>query len=346
MAASTPPELHLLSPELAQRVPAVVIAHFPRPPSCHWTDQLCFLDYFLDDGTDWVWSLFARPVAFRLADPFPSPPTAQLSRLECLPSELLELILDALPGPQCVDSVFALGMCSRTLWNRVFQKMYHGYCKCAAPWAEQKVAFVDSEVCRRCEGDCERILGIPCVPKPYIATAVATFTVPRVIHVDEERYQTAIAALRPSPKNIHKRRRPPSPSMPSTRISISRLFPQDREWLLRNHTTREYISSFYLHTRNLQYTYLRPQLTFHRILLSKICWTDKQIGPSRGAWAGHRFDVVTRQVHGEEEGAGGHGWEDGSVAAETAVLKLWRDTTRYSKYGKKYGRIRNHIRSR
>lgn len=77
------------------------------------------------------------------------------------------------------------------------------------------------------------------------------------------------------------------------------LFPEDDIWVLRNHTTHEFISSD-VSTLNIQE---KDKVELDDILLMRICWTDEMYGEGgldRGCWAGHRFDIVTLNAHLEE----------------------------------------------
>jgi hypothetical protein len=93
------------------------------------------------------------------------------------------------------------------------------------------------------------------------------------------------------------------------------LFSKNIEWLLRDLDTREIVSSKVLAAKNVNLA---------DALLMKICWTtipsfgDEGFNVHRGEWAGHRFDIIAKDMHDEA------GWRDESekVANEASVLKM------------------------
>jgi hypothetical protein len=115
------------------------------------------------------------------------------------------------------------------------------------------------------------------------------------------------------------------------------LFPEDRKWVLRDLTTKEFVSAerVALYPDFVEGPFVKG-LGFGEAVLTRICWSstpkcgiwdsyigfldcetgsdwDIGIGPSwdfhRGVWAGHRFDITTEDQASAEDGWKDVGWE-------------------------------------
>lgn len=122
--------------------------------------------------------------------------------------------------------------------------------------------------------------------------------------------------------------RPPHPGMVRTMApTVSDFFPEDREWVLRNLTSREYVRS-----RSIAFNpgsvwgpwMARPG--FGEVLLSRICWCREPSDCVRnlhaGVWAGHRFDITTmdRFVEWAEPE---HAWKDVGEEVAKEIGAIW-----------------------
>jgi hypothetical protein len=140
----------------------------------------------------------------------------------------------------------------------------------------------------------------------------------------------------------------PEKSQASALACVTRrlLFPEDRKWVLRNLTTKEFVraESMALRPEFVQGPFVRG-LGFGAAVLAQICWSstgkcgfndscweyDQGFGtgsdsdivlpslrrPHRGVWVGHRFDITTEDRVSEEDG-----WKDvgGEVVEEIHTL--------------------------
>jgi hypothetical protein len=106
-----------------------------------------------------------------------------------------------------------------------------------------------------------------------------------------------------------------------------KFYPRDREWVLRNLTTREFIRAFAIDAI-IKGDVNGPEtlaLGFGRVVLSRICWSsepDTRIdceGVHRGVWAGHRFDITIADKL-EKENEDGQ-WKDVTV---DVLMELWK----------------------
>ncbi|ORY04968.1 hypothetical protein BCR34DRAFT_53440 [Clohesyomyces aquaticus] len=324
-----------------------------------------FTALFLEEPSDWVWSTIARPSprGFRL--PFELASSAQLSPLEALPNEILDMIYIRL-SLQKLDAV-SLGLCSKFLWNLLARRIHSHFHTLAAPFAQTAVAILGDGVGkilppaweamfpdfvplaprrinkfpRPRHGFWPRLAPPPCLtelPEPGIDTSP-------FIHIEERGWKKAISLHLPlsTPQRI-----PDYGDLGSVgHISLFHLFPQDQEWILRNHTTKETISSSHLTYHNLRYASLHPYLTFHHVLIPRLCWSslprsfdarhDYRSNISRGCWAGHAFDIVTRIVHETQQGV--EQWVDVSQDAVQSALNLWRLATEDRFLARRHGRL-------
>ena len=110
---------------------------------------------------------------------------------------------------------------------------------------------------------------------------------------------------------------------------LSRFYPKDQLWILRNLTTREYVRSEaialkpeYIHGPHIDF------LGFGEVILSRVSWsTDPSVatpyegGLHRGVWAGHYFDITTMARH--EQDTKEEGWKDVSEEVAEEIAKIW-----------------------
>lgn len=124
------------------------------------------------------------------------------------------------------------------------------------------------------------------------------------------------------------RAKAPGTGMLGTTLSDFRSFmPSDREWVLRNLTTREFVRSGALvyNERAVSGPWMaRPG--FGEVLVSRICRSPNPSGCimelQRGIWAGHRFDITTMDRfpdHARPE----QGWKDVGEEVAEEVATIW-----------------------
>ncbi|KAF2703657.1 hypothetical protein K504DRAFT_463387 [Pleomassaria siparia CBS 279.74] len=128
-------------------------------------------------------------------------------------------------------------------------------------------------------------------------------------------------------------------------ISCPEMFPRGNEWVLRNLTTKEYYvpQAFPETARNsskIYYdahqsdtiTFTKPVvLGFDDVLLLRTCWTSTfndahnlQESVRKGSWAGHCFDIVTKEVFDRE---GSDEWRDASTELLEEARSNWDSLT-------------------
>ncbi|KAI0854873.1 hypothetical protein F4860DRAFT_498068 [Xylaria cubensis] len=106
--------------------------------------------------------------------------------------------------------------------------------------------------------------------------------------------------------------------------------PEDQPWILRNLTTKEFvrpepiaIKPEYIHGPKIWL------VGFGEVVMLRTCWSsapsnvriNNTIGPPRGVWAGHRFDITTLAEH--EGGIDSAEWTDVSDEVAREISEVW-----------------------
>lgn len=311
-----PQQFHLIAPILQQRQAIQLISKAPN------ASTPSFYDIFLDEPTDWVWSTLARPVPlgelFNRTSLVQLPPSSP-SMLEKMPNELLYLIIERVPESR---DIIAFGLSSKQLWPLVVNEVQSRYSRTTAPWAGKKIAFTGTWIDRMpqpfFENDGHGTFNdvFPSLHTMfyggfagfYHLDGFKQWRMPESMYTQKLEYQKAIVDFLPDANASAK-------SNLGGIFDFMKYFPQDRVWLLRNLKTRQYISS----------EALINGLSFHHILLSQISFIHGHDG--FGNYAGHRFDIVMKEVHDEETqkdaGNGPRSWKDISSG-----WSEWADTVR------------------
>ncbi|EFX03804.1 hypothetical protein CMQ_732 [Grosmannia clavigera kw1407] len=121
-------------------------------------------------------------------------------------------------------------------------------------------------------------------------------------------------------------------------ISEELYFPQDQPWILRNWTAKQIVRSDAIALAPwLIHGPCTHAIGLGEAVLTRICWVsasrlavlddskkadklERQL--ARGAWAGHRFDIVLRAQH--EQQTGGVGWSDVSEEVAKEDAEVWK----------------------
>lgn len=248
-------------------------------------------------------------------DLLPPAYTCPSSRLERMPPELIDMILE----PLGASGMVALGLCSRTLWRHVTSMVRSVYRTSASDpsWAGIPLICASSFV-----DDLPESLQdlYPEVKEAWVADENDGRTNPsdtwrkRMLQCsvegsknDRNIYLDAFDKYIPMsgiPKELHT----------SLKASIDRItYVEGSRWQLRNLTTKEYVSlGLVLENNNRERMTLALEnhrwATVDAILLWYICWTSllgkkaipdnnsavrlNRLFQRRGPWAGHCFDII------------------------------------------------------
>jgi len=193
------------------------------------------------------------------------------------------MILEEL-APEKTD-IIALGLSSQNLWQIILRRIHIGYRKAAAPWSGKMIAF---------QGSYSKDL-----PEPFEANGLAAsitgekwfgnMCAARRFLWAHRRESTVTPFIEESGWLKAARSSRDACGIPETlwetiekQLGCSYLFPKDREWLLRNLTTREVISSRLIDgsmTRKTQSGDF-PALSFDELLLMQSKSVVEQVAPN------------------------------------------------------------------
>ena len=279
---------------------------------------------FNDENPWGAWSKLAKPAALLRKPVSPIMGGGRgnaLSRLELLPTELISLIL-ADPALERSD-VIALGLTSKMLWLHVLQHIEKDCWLAMAPLSGVELATAwrylsDLPESFKNVGSAEssgQIWGAGQVNYHVISSYAA-------VNVDsEEAWRAAF--------KLHNARATGIPATLRAKMVVEMLSScaacwgssLDATWVLRNLTTKEYVHCRPGSGPKERLGYVdhpdAAQLRVDDVLLLRIFWIQllpweyrypAEPGLRRGAWAGHRFDIVPLNQAGVL--AVGGGWKD------------------------------------
>ncbi|KAK3382124.1 hypothetical protein B0T24DRAFT_517229 [Lasiosphaeria ovina] len=114
-------------------------------------------------------------------------------------------------------------------------------------------------------------------------------------------------------------------------VSDGDYYPTDEPWILRNLTTRQFVRADALAVR--PEVIRGPKIGiigFGEVVMARTCWTTAPVTgvagsttiPLRGVWAGHRFDITTRDRH-EDRRKDADQWTDVSDEVAAEMARLW-----------------------
>jgi hypothetical protein len=312
---------YFLAPEVKQ-------AFQPRPAGEDWYSLHSFKmsDMLFDSKNRFdAWSLLARPVK---PAPCPALQFGSLGDFDVLSNEILEIVIGNIEDK---SDAMALALCCEGFWQIMRRHILLSYMKAAAPWAGTKIAFqgsycYDLPTPFQEDGLLERL-----VPEQDFGRSWSRF---RRFFWKHENFDKPVETAHLALSWLEAARSHENSGIPPARwsklqneIGCQDLYPKDRSWVLRNLTLKEFVSSETTETRRLRNGKGREPVKFADVLMMNICWTthasrgDDHLGLHRGVWAGHRFDIVTSEVHSQEENA--DDWRDitDKVQKELSIVK-------------------------
>ena len=266
------------------------------------------------------------------------------SALECLPSELLGIIIsDSSLEPM---DIIALGLCSETLWLHVIRNVQNS--RREAPWANtplictgtyltdvppaihslypdmaQREKEFNDRPGRGMRGAASRGM---CPARKWNWNAVSSYTESSADGTAS--WTRAFEALQERSGIREKEQLEVQRSLEvALRPRVTKV-----GWILRKHTTQEYVTlesgGLGEHRSDDVHVEGTPWLTLDKALTVRICWSspescrdptgtiDTNAETVRGPWAGHKFDVVRDVEMGRE-------WRDATaeVVKEAELFK-------------------------
>jgi hypothetical protein len=302
----TSPRWQLLSPETQQVLPG-----YSPPEYIRWGDADILKATFGAKPLFNAWDLLALPVLPNPSSPSPAPLykfRESSSNFNKLSNEIIDLIYSRILPSKEYSLALALALNSQRIWQILFRRIHRTYISLAAPFAGKSIIF-----------QCSWVTELPPVIKLQ-KELVAKHAAQGRQHMCEARRFFWKHSDFPSPltndseslawtstlkKHLNIRSNLGKYLLTQLRSEI--YFPVT-EWILRNHTTRQYVTSHHPHPQD-------GQPDFTTVLMMWNTWglegdTDKYLhkfGIGKGQWAGSKLDIVTREVF-EEERVGR--WED------------------------------------
>lgn len=293
---------NILAPRIQRKQPIPVIAA-PRT----FRSRLLF-----NPENPWdAWSTLASPAA--LGQTFPRLPTpkqtGKLSAMECLPPELIRLILDEL-WPEKKD-IISLGLASTTLWMHILLHVWRDFSRAMAPLAGVEIACVGSYLVDLPDAFVTGNLALSTVsicgcnsrvPKAARINRAAVLAYKHLEPSSGEAWRAALEAHNAPTTNIPAGSFRRLASELASTCSISRFCQRGTPWVLRNLTTREYVRCRPprgAHMRSRAYVdHPDVRLRIDDVLLMRTSWTRSYTWEKEsphlhhGTWAGHCFDIV------------------------------------------------------
>ncbi|KAF3764035.1 hypothetical protein M406DRAFT_260898 [Cryphonectria parasitica EP155] len=282
--------------------------------------------------------------------------TGQPIKFSTLPTEVHHLIFTHLAS---VEDVVCLGLTSRYFWAVSQEYIHDYYASFLGQWAGENIVCVGEDVmpgdfppglfsAQEREELGSKTIDIPWddddpdeIAYPAVPFTLHHFTSPSVSRIQKKvdlHSESTRIYFDCRERNSHKDPAFSSSTRSALIIRKSDYLPQDEHWILRNLTTREFIRGDavalkpeYIHGPNMDV------LGFGEIIMSHICWSTSSSanmsykgGITRGAWAGHCFDITTLGRHNSEtQGTQGEeSWRDVSEEAMREVAGIWE-----SEYG-------------
>ncbi len=240
-----------------------------------------------------LWSMLARPLTSTRKE---RKQTAhQLSgHCQLLSNELSDMILTYLDDKK---DIIALGLSSMHMWERVIGYIEAEYRTATVPWANTQLLFQGSYSTKLPIDEGSAIVksiavsggGRPAARNFYWAHK--NFPAPVKAEDQAKEYQEAMESHRQK-SSIP----PPTWRMLEKDLSESKPSPAGHEWVLRNLTTREVVAPSIMRA-------VHPDWRLEDLCMSRIRWCAWGHHYNyRGEWAGHRFDMVTREEYLKEAG--------------------------------------------
>jgi hypothetical protein len=251
-----------------------------------------------------AWALLARPV---LPQPSSTSETRQYkfhepsSGFTNLSNEIIDIIYShILPNKEDALSI-ALAIDSQRVWQILFRRLHRTYLELAAPLAGKSIIFQCSwvtELPRALKVQKELVENLAPQGRKIMCEARrffwkhTDFESPKTNDEESLEWTSALEKHLDVEEGLGRHL--------LTQLRSEKYFPEG-EWVLRNHTTRQYVTS--------QYPQPNGQPDFTTILMMRNTWgiqgdSDKgltKFGIGNGKWAGSRMDIITREVFEEEK---------------------------------------------
>ena len=258
-----------------------------------------------------------------------------------LPLELVLLITDQLD----LNSLYTLTHCCWLLHRLLHAEVTTRFRRTLAPWANTPLLCAGDEMYSNPPGITTQIPKDFC-PDPEIEEEITPGKYGNLTVFDVMQHIHPINVLSPSASlslptvntvsytpyyNFNLR----PPNHWRSILKIKKYFPPERHWMLRNHTTKEYVYAHVLTSRDGTGGGLdRPDAkdvwgyTLGTLVVMNTCWSDSENTAMfgldvRGRWAGHCFDIV-EEARLLQDMKAGEVWVDVSYREYEAMVHLFK----------------------
>lgn len=303
-----------------------------------------------------MWSLLARPVTS--SEIVIGGSSGSKGAFDHFANELMDMIFKYVSEDE--SDTMALAFTCHAFWEMAFRHVRASYLESAAPWAGIRIVFLQNwtRIFPACLNDCklgQSIMRDSINVRLHVHDLFQKLDDLEYASDVKTQSQSWVSAARQHRQEAGI----PQPLIDKMiqALSSKSLFPNDQTWLLRNLTTRELVSR--IAPSGLSEDFAERIMTggsknrgkemkedttkeetakatakatrtlrFEDVILMQTCWADKMfevhsshLVEPRGPWAGHRFDIVTEDVHHAESSTG---WRDVSAKMCRQLNKLKR----------------------
>ncbi|KAI0535068.1 hypothetical protein GGR58DRAFT_519680 [Xylaria digitata] len=252
--------------------------------------------------------------------------------LSSLPLELHRLIFSFIED---IIDIISFGITNRYFLSIGRECLEDYYISYFGQWAGTNIV---------CVGDCLEVLRHKTIGTPfdwnypneaiqYLPFTLRDYTYPQVSTImGRPEYVLGIACFLMGSCTRRRISRDPAYRYIERRFIVKNetYFPTDQQWILRNPTTKQIMHSnaIALSPDDISGPDIR-NLGFGEVVMSRICWsTDPSTSMNndttnitRGAWAGHCFDITTLSRHEAE--TRGEEWTDVSDEVAREIASIW-----------------------
>ncbi|KAH7139149.1 hypothetical protein B0J11DRAFT_516177 [Dendryphion nanum] len=316
-----------------------------------------FEEFFSSKPEAWLWNSFARPVSgAKYSQTYHRPCSTKPAKIETLPTELLDLIIDYVWEKK--EDVLAFGIASARVWPVVLDRVHRDYKSGAATWASKRVSFHGARSHQSPCGFFEH--GLDDIISELDGIEEAYFGLIKSAYEGQDLKNDTPLDSKWMDVLASKRVLDWGKMSENIRIDLQSayMFPQDRIWVLRNLRSQEFIRSDRLRPNPLAtaditqsaiktwicflspVALLSPQsglqdnaqpVSFGQLLLVLTSFSNKiprfgiTLQSQNGPWAGDYFDIVPLDSHLHETQDSKPEWRDVSEGAVNDVsnLRYW-----------------------
>ncbi|MCJ1461906.1 hypothetical protein MMC07_000505 [Pseudocyphellaria aurata] len=265
-----------------------------------------------------------------------------------LPAELIAAVFDQL----CIDDALHLVLAAQLFWKIGWPYIEKKLMEFMAPWAGHRLVCMDRHYYPSALSDHVRtvlnaeededlkqyLIWADLSIYECIGPRAKRLGTPSPFAARSKYWTTGVDDAPPHFTRIRRTQDVARREMRKIGLSVTwnlpNYFPDDRKWVLRNLTSREFVRSEVLAGSTDQNGPFFKDLGFEHIVLSRIFTSTRQqlstldgVLRERGTWSGDRFEIVTLDHHVESASSDeplSMPWTDISEDAVEDLIQFWR----------------------